>query len=82
MIGEEVSFLFLESKGLCVMKDGVVGNVIFESEIANKLLEMYIDPHDSLVPELPQQLVKSIVKMWWEREFLSNGLLHVADTLY
>ena len=48
-VGEELSFLLLESKDLFLLKDGRKTNLISDATFTNKLLSLYLDPRHSIV---------------------------------
>ena len=51
-VGTEVSFVWLESKGLRIEMNGFVGEEIYETVIANRLLSTYIDRHRTVSVEV------------------------------
>ena len=50
-IDEELSFLLLESKGLCFSKDGRKSKIISDAFLTNRILSLYLSPEHSVVKD-------------------------------
>ena len=50
--GEELGFFWLQNNGLVITKNNIVGKEIYEPELENRLLKVYLDPKLTVSSEL------------------------------
>lgn len=61
--GEDVTFIWLNSGGLYVMKNKEQGYTVIDEDIERRLLETYCDPKRAVSPELLQCVDEYILKL-------------------
>lgn len=59
-VGEEIMFFWLKDGGLAFEKGGKLSDVINDTEVEKRLLEVYVDPKRSVSPELVKSFHKYI----------------------